>query len=532
LTQNATACSPGCGTVSAPSSASGTAITYTGPGSAPANTAVSLTATSITDTSKSASAAVMILIGSVKLVPASLNFGRIFVNASETLTTTLTNTGAAPLNITSTTTTGPYTLVSPSCGTSVSAGASCPMSVTFQPPSANSFGGSLTINDTSPGSPQQVALSGTGVKLKTSGSDKSSVRSAVGAFRMVSVPSVTGPNPVGTRTLQLVNTSQNDPFMDSARRELLVRFWYPMSPTQACRAAAYTSPHIWQYFSQLVGMPLPMVRTNSCSNGPLAEGTRPVVVFTPGYTGTFTDYTFLFEDLASRGYVVASIDHTYEATAVEFPDGRFATSVFGTHLAEGARMDDKSVVMAVSVRLNDLKFVLDELQRVNADTQSPFLGKLDLSSIALGGHSLGGLATTLGMAAEPRFRAAFVLDGVLPDRWASAIDRPVMVLSAGKQWGADEARFWDGLRGPRFAVRLRGSEHVTPSDMVWLAKGAIHTGTMDTERTVEAIRNYVAAFLESSLQGGRLDPLLSGPSAEYPDAEVTTQTRSLRRSAP
>jgi len=25
----------------------------------------------------------------------------------------------------------------------------------------------------------------------------------------------------------------------------------------------------------------------------------------------------------SHGYIVASIDHTYEATAVEFPDGRF-----------------------------------------------------------------------------------------------------------------------------------------------------------------------------------------------------------------
>jgi len=41
------------------------------------------------------------------------------------------------------------------------------------------------------------------------------------------------------------------------------------------------------------------------------------VIFTHGYIGTFTDYAFLFEDLASRGYVVASIDHTYEATALE-----------------------------------------------------------------------------------------------------------------------------------------------------------------------------------------------------------------------
>ena len=47
----------------------------------------------------------------------------------------------------------------------------------------------------------------------------------------------------------------------------------------------------------------------------------------------FTDYTFIAEDLASRGYVVAAVDHPCEATAVEFPDGRVVKSAFGSHLA-------------------------------------------------------------------------------------------------------------------------------------------------------------------------------------------------------
>jgi predicted dienelactone hydrolase len=53
-------------------------------------------------------------------------------------------------------------------------------------------------------------------------------------------------------------------------------------------------------------------------------------VFSHGLTGTFTDYTFLFEDLASRGYVVASVDHTYDASAVDLGDGRIARSRFGS----------------------------------------------------------------------------------------------------------------------------------------------------------------------------------------------------------
>lgn len=84
----------------------------------------------------------------------------------------------------------------------------------------------------------------------------------------------------------------------------------PASIRQECEPAPYTSPEVWN-FSQLTGFPLPEVRTNSCLDAPISDGRQPVVVFTPGYTGTFTDYTFLFEHLASRGYVVAAVDQTY-----------------------------------------------------------------------------------------------------------------------------------------------------------------------------------------------------------------------------
>jgi predicted dienelactone hydrolase len=67
--------------------------------------------------------------------------------------------------------------------------------------------------------------------------------------------------------------------------------------------------------SQLAAVPLPEVRTNSCLDAPITEGAHPVILFSHGYTGAFTDYTFIFEDLASPGYVVASVDHTYEAGA-------------------------------------------------------------------------------------------------------------------------------------------------------------------------------------------------------------------------
>lgn len=62
LTQSGSNCSPGCGTLSAASSASGTPINYIGPSSEPANPAVTLTATSVTDTARTAPAAINVTV--------------------------------------------------------------------------------------------------------------------------------------------------------------------------------------------------------------------------------------------------------------------------------------------------------------------------------------------------------------------------------------------------------------------------------------------------------------------------------------
>jgi dienelactone hydrolase len=259
----------------------------------------------------------------------------------------------------------------------------------------------------------------------------------------------------------------------------------------------------------------------------MIDGIHPVIVFTPGYTGTFTDYTFLFEDLASRGYVVASVNHTYEATAVEFPDGRFVASSFGSHLAEDTwRRDTQALSFALTVRLSDLKFVLDELELLNVSNHSEFAGKLDLSKIAIAGHSLGGVTALLAVEQDARFKAGISIDGEMPDQLISETTTPVGMLTMGReQWTDNECQLWNNLRGPRLSVNLAGAEHATPSDAIWLATGAIKTGTMGPEKTVAAVRDYIAAFLDANLLGKPMNPLLSGPSSAYPDAEVTRQNQ-------
>ena len=476
----------------------------------------------------------------VTVSPASLSFGVHPVGSSSTQATTLTNAGSTALRITGIVIAGADTdefSQTNTCGTGVGAGKSCTITVTFRPKEKGGDGAEVSISDDDITSPQQVSLSGAGCVytiyrghrkcLQTITSP--AVQSALAKSRSTAVPSVTGANRVGTRVLDLVDLSRIDPFAtNSLNREVLVRFWYPASAEQDCKPTDYTSPRLWNYFAELTGLPLPAVSTNSCLNAPVADGEHPVVVFTHGYTGTFTDYTFLFEDLASRGYIVASIDHTYEATAVEFPDGRFVKSLVGSHLTNTWQTDDQTLSSALDVRLDDVKFVIDELERLNTSSGNAFAGKLDLTRLALAGHSLGGLTAWFGVQRDPRFKATVLLDPYLPDIPVGSTETPVILLTMGsEQRNEDECQLWSDLRGPRLAVNLRGAEHVTPSDLVWLAKGAVKTGPMGPEKTIAAVRDYIAAFLDTNVRGRPLDPLLTGPSAEFPDAEVTTQKQSL-----
>jgi dienelactone hydrolase len=433
----------------------------------------------------------------VELNPASLSFGVVKVGNSKNLATTLTNLGSTTLGINSITITGTDSdefSQTNTCHSSVGAGKSCLISVTFGPSEKGSDRADLLISDNGGGSPQQVLLEGAGCvvgyhrKCLPALTSSPAVQSALSAKGTAAVPSPTGPSPVGTRIMDLNDATRDDPFLPSrAKRELLVRFWYPASVDQGCKLAEYTSPRVWNYFSELTRLPLPRVTTISCLDAPVANGEHPVVVFTHGYTGTFTDYTFLFEDLASRGYVVASIDHTYEATAVEFPDGRFVKSVVGSHLANTWRMDDQSLSVALSVRLDDLRFVLNELEHLDTSTDNPFAGKLNMTNVALAGHSLGGLTTWQGVQQDTRFKAGILLDPYLFNVLSEPTQTPVMLLTMGhEQRSEDECRLWSDLLGPRFSVNLHGAEHVTPSDAVWLAKGAITAGTMGPDKAIAA----------------------------------------------
>lgn len=101
----------------------------------------------------------------VTISPTSLTFSTQLVNTtSAPQSVTLSNVGNGPLSITSIIAAGNFAQTN-NCGTTVAAGASCTISVTFTPTTVNTRTGSITVTDNAPGSPQVVSLTGTGTYI-------------------------------------------------------------------------------------------------------------------------------------------------------------------------------------------------------------------------------------------------------------------------------------------------------------------------------------------------------------------------------
>jgi len=114
------------------------------------------------------------------------------------------------------------------CGTSVGAGASCTITLKFVPKAIGGRSASVSISDSSPDSPQQVSLSGSGVTRQVVNAP--AVHSALVNSSTATVPNPAGPSPVGTRVMSLLDATRDDPYLaNGTKREPAGLLWYPAS---------------------------------------------------------------------------------------------------------------------------------------------------------------------------------------------------------------------------------------------------------------------------------------------------------------
>lgn len=219
-----------------------------------------------------------------------------------------------------------------------------------------------------------------------------------------------------------------------------------------------------------------------------AQGSFPLVVFSHGSFGTRTSNETLFRELASHGYVVCSIDHTYQCFYTTDKEGNILLMDRG--YAEEIRREnakeDKQNSLALyrkwmDVRTADIHLVIDT---VRSDSADALYALVNAGKIGVIGHSLGGSAA-LGVGrmrddigAVIALESPFMCDiqGVENDAFVFlSTQYPVPVLNVYSdsswthlaQWPqyAQNARLLSGEDKNAYSLYMQGAGHLSLTDL-------------------------------------------------------------------
>lgn len=195
----------------------------------------------------------------------------------------------------------------------------------------------------------------------------------VGAAEANLFPTIPGPFSVATRVQDLTDTSRTDPYTpgSTAFRRILVSVFFPVDHAQQpcfLDMLPYLPPETLKFYTEYgatFGLPedvpgsfeveyCSLSRTAPCESS--RKLTFPVAVFSPGHTVSRLLYTGIAQTLASRGYVVITVDHPWDADIVEFPDGTTIRSTNDTTIDPVIEMHlEASTMYRVLMKLDMLR---------------------------------------------------------------------------------------------------------------------------------------------------------------------------------
>jgi predicted dienelactone hydrolase len=218
-----------------------------------------------------------------------------------------------------------------------------------------------------------------------------------------------GPYAVGVRTLEVVNPDQIDilsftpqnpsPLYD---RPLTLEVWYPAALRPGQRQVTTYDDVLGSGPGDPERPITPFTFGGRAARGAApdpSDGPYPLVIVSHGYPGSRVLMTYLTENLASKGYIVVSIDHT--------------ESTHGDKVGFGSTLLNRTL---------DITFVLNLIAEMGyADDPGFLAGMVDDANTALVGYSLGGYgalnAAGAGFAPSPNF----ILDVFVPGGHAARL---------------------------------------------------------------------------------------------------------------
>lgn len=360
-------------------------------------------------------------------------------------------------------------------------------------------------------------------------------------FQIPRLPKPTGPYQVGTNERVFSDPSRREPHSKNgvSPRRLLVQFWYPSDEGKKGDRRRYMdgvsdllvdlaadTPWVSKAFVQHFGR----IQTHAVRDVPVSsrEEQYPVVIFSHGLGLSRESCTALAEDLASHGYIVVGIEHTYSAFKTVFPDGvvaEFDHPDFDT--AQSPEKTLRSYRRILPSWTNDVQFVVSELSQIDfIDPEGLFTRRMNIPMTGMFGHSFGGSTTAQVCRLDGRVKAGVNLDGPLfGDTLRMGIDKPFLMMLADavppgpleldewgmslEEWRAMDDTYRSGAiraikrnRKDAHLVMIKGARHMSFTDWPLFREigWGLESGNLEPERVIEITRAYLVGFFDMTLK--------------------------------
>jgi predicted dienelactone hydrolase len=357
-----------------------------------------------------------------------------------------------------------------------------------------------------------------------------------------SIPAPDGPCQIGTTIYELTDDSRRELYSgkDEARR-FQIQVWYPSEAAPSAERAPWMShaeifaPAIATY----IGMPaffldhLALVKIPAYKESKVeaSEGGYPLIMFSHGWNGFNAQNTGQALQLASHGYVVIGVQHTYGAILTVFKDGTIAHNN-PSALPTGAPEEEYEAAAQklVDQWAGDIGFALDFMQGQNDDSDSRFFNSLNLSRVGVYGHSTGGGAAIQFCGTDARCKALLGMDPFMRPVSYEVLEKGVTqpaFFMFSQRWTDDVnsrnnelfKKFIPNVGKSLGVISIDGTAHYDFSDLPLLSpltpqlglKGPINGGRVTT-----IIDDYLLAFFEMTLNNEPSD-LFAASATHYPE---------------
>lgn len=321
-------------------------------------------------------------------------------------------------------------------------------------------------------------------------------------FPQYQPPQVTGGYKVATAVYTYTDDSRIETFNNTGQnRKVTAQFWYPADK----------------------------------------DGTYPLVVFSHGAFGIKDSNTSTYMELASHGYVIASLDHPYHSMYTVDTEGKFTmvdTSFIQEVIDVNKGIYDEETVFELThkwleVRTQDMNFVLDTIIENTKNTDSDEVYQLiDTNKIGLMGHSLGGAASAEVGRERDDVGAVINLDGdllgenvdfrggkyVINDKIYPLpilniyTDDMMKAFAAAHDAGYNDANTHLLATAPKaFKVNIKGTNHMSLTDLplfspmlVAMISNSVNMGggiEADKYYIIETMNTLMLEFFDCYLKG-------------------------------